>query len=312
MGACAHSNQKAGAPSPVREAPASIELPAAHEESKIESQNVNTEIAGTNSPETVNLNPIPKEGPRTAVIIGPGGVRSMAGLGVLQELVLQHRLRVDYVAGFDLGAWIAALYAKSGAIHEVEWQIMKIPEQEWKSKSLLGVVTAGGSSNGVPVENFAEYLRSIFADKKLDDSNPKFVCSSFNSEKLTYYNMERGLFREVLPYCSGSVGFMSPYKNTFSGGFDMRQTVKYLRAKGVKKIIFVNTVAGNGRLIEGNDVANKSALWSLIRYSANQMGDVVDVVIPVDLGDMLVNDFSKRRDAIEFGREVGKKARGLW
>ena len=62
------------------------------------------------APETFPPEPVPRGRPRVGLVLSGGGARGAAHIGLLQVLE-EHRVAVDYIAGASMGALIGGLYA---------------------------------------------------------------------------------------------------------------------------------------------------------------------------------------------------------
>ena len=67
--------------------------------------------------------------PKIGLILGPGALRAYAHVGVVQEFAKQ-KMPIHAIAGIELGALVAAIYANKGQPYDVEWQMMKLKEEE--------------------------------------------------------------------------------------------------------------------------------------------------------------------------------------
>ena len=70
------------------------------------------------------------------MILGPGGLRSYAHAGLLQE-VAKAKIPIYWVGGLEMGALPASLFALKGQPFEAEWQMMKLKEEDLIRKGLL-------------------------------------------------------------------------------------------------------------------------------------------------------------------------------
>ncbi len=64
---------------------------------------------------------------RVAVILGPGGGKSFAHVGVLKALQ-QQRVPIEKVVGLEWGALMGGLFAIKGTTHDVEWKLYKLEQ----------------------------------------------------------------------------------------------------------------------------------------------------------------------------------------
>ncbi len=88
--------------------------------------------------------------PRVALVLGAGGPRGFAEIGVLKVLEENH-IEADLVVGSSVGAIIGALYANGMSAAEMEKIAM-----EFDPKSFLGVSLSGISGRGGAIESFIE------------------------------------------------------------------------------------------------------------------------------------------------------------
>ena len=121
------------------------------------------------SPPAPNLVPTPAVTPVFGVIMSPSGLRSFYAIGVLQELA-KSRLQIRAIAGTELSALVAALYAHHGQVYEAEWQMMKIKESELIHHSMWGADTAQS------VESLDTLLKDVFSNDNLGQAKIQFLC----------------------------------------------------------------------------------------------------------------------------------------
>src|SRR5690606_6316175 len=76
------------------------------------------------------ISPAPGPAPvakKVAVILGPGGAKAFAHVGVLKALQ-QNRIPIDKVVGLEWGALVGALFASKGQVHDLEWKLYKMEQ----------------------------------------------------------------------------------------------------------------------------------------------------------------------------------------
>src|SRR6185437_8545528 len=73
--------------------------------------------------------PAPTEAKKVAVILGPGGAKAFAHVGVLRAFQ-QQRIPVSKIIGLEWGALIAGLYADKGQVNDVEWKLYKMEQHD--------------------------------------------------------------------------------------------------------------------------------------------------------------------------------------
>ena len=102
----------------------------------------------------------PPKLPKIGLILGPGGLRSFAHLGVIKRLE-HRRIPIAAVAGIGWGALVGALYAHKGRAHHVEWQLSKIKKQHISQKGFFQLQRRMGQ-----ISLISPYLKSVFFQHK--------------------------------------------------------------------------------------------------------------------------------------------------
>lgn len=228
---------------------------------------------------------------KLGIILGPGSIRSYTHIGVMQELA-KSKLPVKAVTGFEFGAVVGAIYAKTAQPYDMEWQMMKLKEEQFFSKSLLG-----GSKSTEP-EEFKDFFSSIFQNQLLDDLKIPMACSSLNVTKQQIQFIRQGSAAFSLLRCLSLPPMFKPYQQQISAIMDIKSSVDFLKSKGANYIIFIDLL--NGHLSE-NEWS-----WSLIHQSMMSNVDGIDLIVQVPLQDISLNDFSKRRELIHRGSIAGQ------
>ncbi len=110
-------------------------------------------IADYNGPDAPKFVPYPADKhPRVALVLGAGGPRGFAHVGVLKVLEA-NGIQADLVVGASVGALIGALYANGASAAEIEKIAMSIDP-----KRFIGISTTGLAGNGAALEAFVREL----------------------------------------------------------------------------------------------------------------------------------------------------------
>jgi NTE family protein len=117
-------------------------------------------IAEYNGPDAPSFAPYgPHERPRVALVLGAGGPRGFAHVGVLKVLE-ENGIDADLVVGASVGAMIGALYAsdaKAAAIEKIALEL--------NAARFIGISASGFKGNGGAVEDF---ITELTGGKALD------------------------------------------------------------------------------------------------------------------------------------------------
>jgi len=105
-----------------------------------------------------------------AVIIGPGGAKTIAASAIL-KLLDSEDLNIKYVSGLGWGALPAAIYANNLKPNELEWQFYKL-----KQKPLYATNFIGTKKDYLEPKKVKSYTEQIFGNKKIQDFKLAFAC----------------------------------------------------------------------------------------------------------------------------------------
>ena len=108
-----------------------------------------------------------KRAPKVGLILGPGGAKTFAHVGVLQEME-SHKIPVVAVAGLEWGALAGGLFALNGEVHEVDWKLSQIPKMNFSSKNFFS-----RKRKSLATKEFDSYLNKIFAGARIQKMKMK-------------------------------------------------------------------------------------------------------------------------------------------
>ena len=127
-------------------------------------------VAEFNGPDAPRLAPYsPDKRPRLALVLGGGGPRGFAHVGVLKVLEA-NGIQPDLVVGASVGSLIGALYANGLTAAEIEKIALAIDP-----KRFIGVSTSGFSGNGAALEDF---IRELTQGKPLQGLKRKLAVTA--------------------------------------------------------------------------------------------------------------------------------------
>lgn len=111
-------------------------------------------------PDLKTLPPVPKiKNVRVAVVLGGGGARSIAHLGVL-EVLEENNIPIDLIVGTSAGSAVGALYADDPNIERVRQKILGLKRSEILDASVVdaarGIFSISGPIKGKAYEKFFE------------------------------------------------------------------------------------------------------------------------------------------------------------
>lgn len=251
------------------------------------------------------LNPHPSNHrrKRLGVILGPGGFKTLAHVGVLKEME-KARLPVDYIVGLEWGALIAGLYAFKGQVHDLEWKIYKLEKQDFPKKSFLS-----NQLNPENIKRLSDFLADGFSRSQVRRTAISFNCPT---QSLLTGELSWPKWGDL----SAHVGRCMTYPPLFTvdskasgAAASAPSAVQFLRREGIDIIVYVN-VLNNGNLLDARVLPQGDAsimLWNEIRKMSRQAAPLVDEWVEVDTQGISMLEFGSRQNWISAGEKAGQE-----
>lgn len=269
--------------------------------------NPNTLVDDNNVDDIDNLQNAPRplpEIPKIGIILGPGGAKAYAHIGVLQEFQ-KNKIPVHSIVGIEMGALAASLYAWRASVNDVEWQMFKLKEDDMIKKSFM-------SSNKVPeIKVLNSFFKTTFQGLKVEDLKKPFACPALNLNKNQIFVMSKGPLDQLLPYCMPYPPVFKPYQNNISYTRDVKSIAEFLRQRGANYIVLVNVLAGNPLKTPIFDAeSTDNLLWAELSNQFSKPNQIVDYTINLNLENYSIIDFSQsqRRDMMKKGSDLSYKS----
>ncbi len=122
--------------------------------------------------------PVARRQPRTVLVLGGGGMRGMAHVGVLKAL---HRLGIHYdaVVGTSIGALVGALAAGGQPIERMEEIVSKLQKEDYFKLNFVKFLLKGVRASSVyRGDTFRERLDAILPRIGFADMRVPFFCNA--------------------------------------------------------------------------------------------------------------------------------------
>jgi predicted acylesterase/phospholipase RssA len=239
-----------------------------------------------------------KDIPRVGVILGPGGLKAYAHIGVLREF---HRSRIPIhaIVGLEWGALMAATYAEKAQPNDVEWKGFRLRESDVADRRDLSKHKAKSPAD------LDAYLSLAFPSGGIEKMKVPFACPSIQSRQkqnmLTWQN--RGSVKEAVSRCLPFPPLMRE-AGSMAAPMAVQEAAQWLRQQGATLIVLVN-VLGPGEALHA-EVATvdhaSSVLWSEVRRTlAGARAPTVNWILSVNTSGQRLEDFAARRASVEAG-----------
>jgi NTE family protein len=276
--------------------------------------------------------------PSIGLALGAGVARGWAHIGVLQVLS-EHGLKPDFIAGTSIGAVVGACYA-AGKLDQLEDFARSLTRN--RIFGLLDINFAGsGLMNG---QKITKLLDRELGGISIEDLDPRFVAVATEMRTGHEIWLSRGRLAPALHASYAIPGVFRPHRINqrwlFDGAIVNPVPVSVCRGLGARLVIAVNLQNdsfGRGAVLpfphQGEEQLYGAANGkegpfdqedSLPGVSAVMMdalnivqdriartrlaGDPPDVVIGPKLSDLGLFDFHRAGDAIANGREAAERA----
>ncbi|MCX5781537.1 MAG: patatin-like phospholipase family protein [Elusimicrobia bacterium] len=253
----------------------------------------------------------PKDRPKIALVLGGGGARGLAHIGVLKVLE-EEKVPIDIVVGTSVGSLIGALYCSGIPVEKIE----KMGEDvQWDKITNMGSITLLKlflSEQLLSTKKMEDYLARTIGNKRFDEMDKTLACIATD--------INTG---EMIVLREGSVAFAARASSTIPGVFaPVEYRHRYLVDGGISSNIPVDTAKLLGADIViavsvTSDISksNISNVLMTLTQSIYIQGSVLnkerlknaDIVIQPNVGDISAIDLGRFEECIDAGIIAARK-----
>lgn len=242
--------------------------------------------------------------PKVGVILGPGGIKTMAHTAVLKEL-LRARIPIEHIVGLEWGSLVGALYAKKAKIHEAEWQLYRLKKSDLPGKSLFS-----GGYSAENINKMGKFLNKHLGTYRLQDMAVPFSCPSKSvvSGKLVW--QRGGSSRKAIKRCMPYPPLFKPTGSWVAAATSIRESVAYLKKAGAELVIFVD-VLGEGEVLSSQELLKEyrsAIIWQEVKRAIRMERHLATEVIDVNTRRFNILNFESRKSLLSAGEVAGRKA----
>lgn len=252
--------------------------------------------------------PPPPAAPRVkkvAVILGPGGGKTFAHVGVLKALQ-QQRIPIEKVVGLEWGALMGGLFTLKGTTHDVEWKLYKMDLQKLLQPS--GFFSRRGDENGLNVVD--PFLNEMFGKEEIGKAKVPFACPSRSIWTGVVAWQSKGSFKEAMKRCLAFPPVFKAQGTFIAGASQASEAIEMLVKEGFNVIILVNVLGSAMPVPQDNlrDNLNYVILWQEVKRALGEASRLNIDTIQVDTSAVAVSQFGAKKDLVLLGEAAGQKA----
>ena len=302
---CKTTPQRPGRPVAIGQRPEAIPSPQQPGVTAPQPTQQGTRLGGLQQPEEPISQPQRAEAKKVAVILGPGGAKAFANVGVLKAFQ-QQRIPIEKVIGLEWGALVAGLFAIKGQVHDVEWKLYKMEQQNIFEPK--GFFSRKGGEQAIGIMD--EFLTSAFGNEEISRSKLNFACPTRSLMSGVVSWQQKGLYREVLKRCMLFQPNFKPQGTFIAGPSQATEAVDWLVREGYNVIILVNPLGSALPVAQDAlpENLNYVILWQEIKRALSETSRLNIDTVYVDTSNYPMNQFSSKKELIAIGESAGNKA----
>lgn len=241
-----------------------------------------------------------KAGVSVGIILGPGGLKTLAQIGVLRELE-RAQIPIRGVVGLEWGALIGGLFSSRGRANDVEWQLSKLKAADLPQSGRI----FGSEIRPVAIDRIASFLDQVTAGRSAHEGRIGFSCPFLEVANDFVQWADQGTLKDAVMSCLSFPPIFEA-KQRVASPFAFRAAVKWLRNHGAQKVVVVN-VLPSGEVTQSQNYAGGQALEFLWREVRNQMrleNEGVDWTIDISTRGYSFHEVENLRSLVALGSKV--------
>jgi len=243
--------------------------------------------------------------PSVALVLGGGGLRGFAHIGVLRALE-EHGIRPDIVVGTSAGAVVGAAYASGETVDQLEADAMDIDVPALIDLTL----DEGGLMRG---DEIAQWVDHAARGKHIEAFPIRFGAVATDLANGDAVLLASGVPGDAVRASSAVPGATVPvaYRSGYliDGGITSLVPVRFARAMGARTIIAVDIYCGGSDevTLSAPAVIQRSMHLQTCLLAKPELNEA-DIVIEVDVPLPEMTGTSSRQEAMNAGYKAAKAA----
>lgn len=242
------------------------------------------------------------------MVLGPGGAKTFAHVGVLKALQ-QQRVPVEKVVGLEWGALMGALFANKGQVNDMEWKLYKMEQRELPRPSGFFA-----RRNDETVRVMDEFLMETFGRDEIARGKIPFSCPARSLWTGVVAWQNRGAYKDAVKRCLSYPPVFKIQGTFIAGASQAAEAIEALAQEGFDLIILVNVLGSampvaQDALLEN---VNHVILWQEVKRALAAAGKMNVEMLSVDTSAFPIMNFSAKKELIQLGEQSGRVAARDW
>ena len=253
--------------------------------------------------------PVKTAAPRKiALVLGGGGARGFAHVGVIRELE-NAGIPLDLIVGVSVGSLIGALYADSKSSLDLEWKAFKIDKEQIFDYNVFN--WSSGLAKGEAIQT---YLDQTLKTRYLEDLKIPLavVAADLNTGRRVVFT--RGLIRDAVRASTSLPGVFPPLalrgQLLVDGGLLGNLAPQVAHELGATFVIGVSLDKPRTHLAETPNTLTTilESIDMMNEETTRLQAPQVDVLIQPDVAGIGITDFTHKKELMEAGKAAAEKA----
>lgn len=189
-----------------------------------------------------------QEKSKIALVLGSGGARGLAHIGVL-KILEKYNIPIHLIVGTSIGAFVGAFYAAGIKLSIME-ELALSTDKKFVAKMLLPSISTSGFIDGEQIKN---YLKIYLGEKKIENLNIPFIAVATDITTGEEILHTKGPVVDAILTSIAIPGLFKPvlYKQKYlvDGGLVNPLPVSVAKQAGATIVIAVNVTPEPGQFI---------------------------------------------------------------
>ncbi len=250
--------------------------------------------------------------PKVALVLGGGGARGLAHIGVL-KILDQQKVPIDLIIGTSVGALIGALYAAGLPVSRIEKMGQEIGWDELVDISAAHLVKLVVAEKLLSTEKIEEYFERNIGDKKFVDLKTAFACVAVDLRTGEKIVMREGSVALAARASATMPGIFRPvpyrHRLLVDGGVVDNVPTDVARFLGADLIVCVNLPVDFSKHTVSNVLTTLTqSLYIQGSVISQERLNLADVVVTPKVEDVSAVELWKSRECIEAGMSAARQS----